>query len=199
MDPIFAPRPTWAICDIWLQNHPGRLGSCPTYTTPNTYLKIVFQIFPDPHPLTTNFSSHEKITLRVPPLEYLFATRNIPFLAKNVSIRKDRKLFPFPPGSFKLTSLTETCFPTRKLRFLRTQRFTIQSLIFSHHHQKYLTIDLIHRNLIPSRNFPYQQGNNHSCQEPMFLIRQTFWSGQECHGFLSNLKVHFPIKKYPFK
>ena len=42
MDPIFAPRPTWAILDIWLQNHTGRLGTCPNYS-PNPYLKIMFQ------------------------------------------------------------------------------------------------------------------------------------------------------------
>ena len=32
LDPIFAPRLTLAILDIWLQNHPGRLGTCPLYS-----------------------------------------------------------------------------------------------------------------------------------------------------------------------
>ena len=59
LDPIFAPRPTWALMDLWLQNHPGRLGTSPVYFPEPLSQKHVPKIFrPEPPPLKAHTASN---------------------------------------------------------------------------------------------------------------------------------------------
>ena len=71
LDPIFAPRPTWVIMDLWLQKYPGRLGTCPNYSPKPISQNRVSKIFRPGPPLKGQDSCQNKIKWsKVPPSHF---------------------------------------------------------------------------------------------------------------------------------